>query len=561
MLRNTFYILTALAVLWGALLPATGSAQQRVPIQFLSVAPDAVTRETDQKLLDYLRRKIPLTFEKQELNYDTAIQTLKEWDAEKQGPLLARVTPYAFVVAEMLGANMDVLGTYLSKRSKRVTSENYLVVHKSFGYERADKPEDFVRHVENEKTQSLDFIQLLKTREIPARFVYSSKFSTSSHFLPSLFFKENGIFSLSPLPQGKPRFITITSAAPETATTGADLIPLIKEQQAEFAAVRESVKIRWEADEDLKFIKMPYSTPNDLLVVILPFSPQIREQMLEALRKMEDTDINEGDILKWEDFNASPRARKSLAHLRNLAQSPPHAVVVNIRKSQKDDSGITEKQLEAARQAVRLFGREMALFEEDYHSAFDILWTLDTRHDGALSLTSTIMDSGLTQEFPLSYRPGDMASLTSRIRWIIDNKIHRIRYVWPFDNQAARVIRDIDFQIPAGMSLKVQKINWINFSSNEYTVDTPFNVEVTRSDFNSLELRGKGFPQNDEGRFEFEPLGNVAYRVFLERNPSASNLYKISTKILIGLFGLAALFTLVELILRSKTPGQLKGKT
>lgn len=552
-------ILVALTVLWAAAGIMPAFAQQRVPIQFLSVAPDAAGRLSDQKLMDYLRNKVPVTFEKQEMKYDAAIQTLKEWDAEKQGPLLARVTPYAFVVAEMLGANMEILGTYLSRNSKRVTGESYLVVHQSFGYEKAEAPEEFVRHVENEKTQIEDFIKLLKARKTPARFVYHSKFSTASHFFPSLFFRDHAIFSLAAPPQGQQRFIAIHAASPELAASGSDLIQLIKDQQADFAAVRESVKVQYEADESLKFIKLPYAMPNDLLVVIRPFSREIQDQILETLRKMDNLDLKEGDILKWEDFSANPRARKSLASLRMLAKSSPHPVVVNIRKSQKDDSGIDEKHLEAARQAVRLSGQEMVLFEEDYHSAFDVLWTLEKRHDGSLSLTSTIMDSGLTQEFPLSFRKGDMASLTSQIRWAIDHKMHRIRFVWPYDNDTARVLRDVDFQISAGQPLKVQKINWINFNTNEYIVDTPFNVDVDRSDFNSVELRGKGFPQSEEGKLTFDPLGNVAYRVFLERNPSAGNLYKITTKVLIGLFALAALFTLVELALRSRASRALKG--
>lgn len=551
--------LLALAMLWGFLCPATAAAQERITIQFLSVSPDAATQKSDQALLDYLRNKVPLTFEKQEMNYDEAIQTLKNWDSEKKGPLLARVTPYAFVVAEMLGANMEILGTYMSKKSQGVTGKSFFVVHSTFGYEKPEAPEEFVRHVEDEATQIEDFLNLLKKRENPASFVYHSPFSTSSHFLPSLFFKNHGIYSLSALPKTPQKFITIQGVSPELALTGSDLVPLVKDQKVDFAAVRESHKAQWETDEELKFIPLPYTTPNDLLVVLKPFSREIRGQILETLRKMENMNLKEGDILKWEDFSASPRARKSLAHLRHLAQAPPHPVVVNIRKSQKDESGIDEKHLEAARQAVRLSGNEMVLFEEDFHSAFDVLWTLETRHDGSLSLTSTIMDSGLTQEFPLSFRQKDMANLTSRIRWVIDHKMHRIRYVWPFDRQAARVIRDVDFHIPAGETLKVQKITWIKLSTNEYTIDPPFDVEVTHSDLHSLQLRGKGFPQREDGNFAFEPLGNVSYRVFLERSANAGQMYKITTKVLIGLFGLAALFTLVELLLRTRTPKPPKG--
>ena len=564
MARPQLIFLWALILVWSVVFPGTAVSQQRTPIQFLSVAPDADTKLADQKLLEYLRHKVPVTFEKQEMGYESSIQTLVDWDPEKQGPLLARVTPYAFVVAEMLGANMEIVGTYLNKSSNRVTNDSYFVVHKDFGYEKAEAIEDFTRHIDNPEAQTKDFIEILKQRETPARFVYHSKFSTSSHFLPSLYFKKRGIFSLFTQPKGKQKFITIHSLAPDGIASSSELISIIKGRQADFAAVRGSVKSKFENDADLKFIKLPYSTPNDLLVMVKPFNKlikQIKVQILETIRKMEATDIGEADILKWEDFNASPKARKSLANLRDRAKTTPHPVVINIRKSQKENSGIDEKHLEAARQAVRFSGTEMILFDEDYHSAFDVLWTLETRHDHSILLTSTIMDSGLTQEFSVSYRAGDMVSLASRISWVIDHKMHRIRYVWPFDDDTARVLRDVDFQIPVGQQLKVQKITWSDFNTNEYTVDTPFNVEVTRSDFHSFQLKGKGFPQKEDGKFGFEPLGNVSYRVFLERTPNAGETYKLTTKILIGLFGFAALFTLVEVIIKPKTPSPPKEKS
>ena len=557
MTRLRLIYLCALVLLWGVVFPGTAVSQQRTPIQFLSVASDTDTKRADQKLLDHLRNKAYVTFEKQEMGYESAIKTLVDWDSEKQGPLLARVTPYAFVVAEMLGADMEIVGTYLNKKPNSITNDSYFVVHKEFGYEKTEALKEFVRHLDNQETQTKDFIKILEQRETPARFVYHSKFSTSSHFLPSLFFKQQGIFSLFAQPKGKQKFITIHSLAPDGIGTASELIAIIKSRQADFAAVRGGVKNKFDTDTDLKFIKLPYSTPNDLLVMAKPFNKlvkQIKGQILETIRRMEATDINEGDILKWEDFNASPKARKSLANLRHLAKTTPHPVVINIRKSQKENSGIDEKQLEAARQAVRFSGTEMILFDEDYHSAFDVLWTLETRHDRSILLTSTIMDSGLTQEFSVSYRIGDMESLASRISWVIDHKMHRIRYVWPFDDETARVLRDVDFQIPVGQQLKVQKITWTDFNTNEYTVDTPFNVDVTQSDFYSFQLKGKGFPQKEDGKLGFEPLGNVAYRVFLERTPNAGDTYKLTTKILIGLFGLAALFTLVEVIIKPKTP-------
>lgn len=67
-------------------------------------------------------------------------------------------------------------------------------------------------------------------------------------------------------------------------------------------------------------------------------------------------------------------------------------------------------------------------------------------------------------------------------------------------------------------------------------------------------------PKTEDGKYAFDPLSNVAYRVFLERAPDTGSTYKLITKILIGLFGLAALFTLVEVIIRPKTPDPLKEK-
>lgn len=561
--RRWIYIST-LVLLWSVVFPGITLSQQRTPIQFLSVASDTNTKLADQKLLEYIRHKVPVTFEKQEMGYESSIKTLVGWDPEKQGPLLARVTPYAFVVAEMLGANMEIVGTYLNKQSNSVTSGSYFVVHKDFGYEKTEALKEFSRHLDNPDAQEKDFLDILKLRPTPARFVYHSKFSTSSHFFPSLYFKRQNIFSLFTQPKGKQKYITIHSLEPDGVAASSDLIPIIKNKQADFAAIREGVKNKFDTDSDLKFIKLPFSTSNDLLVMVKPLSKpikQIKDQILESIRRMEATEINEGDILKWEDFNASPKARKALANLRYLAKTTPHPVVINIRNSQKENSGIDETHLEAARQAVRFSGREMVLFDEDYHSAFDVLWTLETRHDRSILLTSTIMDSGLTQEFSVSYRIGDMESLASRISWVINNKMHRIRYIWPFDDETPRVLRDVDFQIAVGQPLKVQKITWRDFNTNEYTLDTPFDVEVIKSDFHSFQLKGKGFPQKEDGKFGFEPLGNVAYRVFLERTPNAGDTYKLTTKILIGLLGLAALFTLVEVIIKPKTPDPLKDKS
>ena len=545
-----FLLLLWVLVLCGP--TATVWAQNKVNVTFLGVALDAETKKADQKLLDYLRGEFPVQFEKRDMEYGVAINTLVQWDSKKQGPLMARVTPYVFVAAELLGADLEILATYISRKTNRPTYHSYFVLHKSFGFQK-DGFKDFVEQLSNPEEQAEELIKYLQKRETPARFIYHSKFSTSSYFLPSLYFKQKGVFSAFNNEQSNQKFIAIHSFKPDQARGSSDLVRLVKDQKAEFAAVWDGTKNKFGSDPDLHFIELPYTIPNDLLVVSRAMDSGLKQKIREAIQAMEVSDINEGDFLKWEDFNSSPKARKALASLRWLAKVPPPAVV-NLRRSHKTEAVIDETQLEAARQAVRLSGTELVLYDEDFHSAFDILWTLEQTHDDAILITSTVMDADLIQEFYISFRKGDMANLTARIGSIIKDKMHRIRYIWPFDNEVPRVLRDVNFKIPVGQKMKAQKITWNNFNNNEYVIDTPFEVEVINSDFHSFQLEGQGFPKKEGGnRFAFDPLSNVAYRVYLVRADDESAVYQIATKIMIGLFSLAALFAFVEVMIRPKT--------
>ncbi len=86
---------------------------------FVGVALDAETARADEKLREYLRAKEGLKFEPRDLEYGAAVDTLVSWDVAEQGPLVARVTPYVYIAAQMLGANLDILGTYVSRRTAR----------------------------------------------------------------------------------------------------------------------------------------------------------------------------------------------------------------------------------------------------------------------------------------------------------------------------------------------------------------------------------------------------------------------------------------------------------
>ncbi|MCH8208782.1 MAG: hypothetical protein IIA62_07015, partial [Nitrospinae bacterium] len=133
--------------------------------------------------------------------------------------------------------------------------------------------------------------------------------------------------------------------------------------------------------------------------------------------------------------------------------------------------------------------------------------------------------------------------LTSRFGTIISNIMHRIRYIWPYDNEKPRVLRDVDFTIPANATIKAQKITWIDYNKNEYVIDTPFDVKALKSDFNSFQLESDGFPRLKNGnKYDFDPMSNVAYRVFLIRATEKKLILQVFTVSLVALFALAAFF-------------------
>lgn len=502
-------------------------AQDNRNVTFIGVALDGKTKLADEKLREYLSSKTALEFETREMEYGVAINTLVNWKAEEQGPVMARVTPYVYVVAEMLGADLEILGTYLSKKTGKTTYNSYFVVKKSFY---------------SGKVEQGNFVQHLKNLETPAKFIYHDKFSTSSYFLPSLYFRQNKIFSIRSPDADHQKFIAIQSSKAEGISSSTGLVSLIQHDQADFAAVWDGTKIKFDNDPDLLFMQLPYAIPNDLLVFSKSKGKKLKKKILKAINEMQTDEIDVGDFLKWIDFQHAPLARKSLASLRWLAKVPPPPVTVKIRRDH-NDALITEKHLEAAKQALRLSGTELILYDDDYHKTFDVLWTLKKTHDNSLIISSEFVAAGIKQEFPISFKNDDMVSLTSRIGHIIANRMHRIRYIWPYDNEKPRVLRDVDFTLPANAAIKAQKITWIDYNKNEYIIDSPFDVKALKSDFNSFQLESDGFPKLKNGnKYDFDPMSNVAYRVFLIRTTKEKLLIQVFTVSLVTLFALAAFF-------------------
>src|SRR5687767_15029910 len=96
-------------------------------ITYLEVALDEETRRADEKLRRYLSTQTGSAFvSERPLEYGAVVNRLASWRPEK-GYFMARATPYAFVAAEMLGAQLDGLATYVSTATGGTTYHSYFV--------------------------------------------------------------------------------------------------------------------------------------------------------------------------------------------------------------------------------------------------------------------------------------------------------------------------------------------------------------------------------------------------------------------------------------------------
>ena len=107
---------------------------------FIGVEADADDANADRELISYLKREVALrpevatqsqlTISQQTYGYELVVEKLAGW-SQGDGAFLARTTPYVYVAAEMLGADLDVLATYRSKATNATTYRSYFVVNRS----------------------------------------------------------------------------------------------------------------------------------------------------------------------------------------------------------------------------------------------------------------------------------------------------------------------------------------------------------------------------------------------------------------------------------------------
>ncbi len=521
------------------LLLAASAAIAQDRVTFFGFAPDAEYKQADSKLCSYLQGATHAIVERRlPDSYVDAISGVVDWN-RRDGAYLARLTPYAYVAAEMLGADFEILATYQSRATSSRTYHSYFVVNR-------DKYREAMQVSGEAKPNLADLREYLRRRQTPspAKFVYHDKFSTSSYFLPSLYFRAQRIFAMAAAAEN----LIAIDIEKLAAKSSSALVEEVAQGNADLAAVWDGTKTKYEKTPDLLekfagrvyFIQLPEVLPNDLLVASSWMEPALKEKIRGAIRGMKGNaanQINVGDFAWWDDIADASDAREALAGLRREAAAAPAPVPVRVEEA-KDP--VLQKYVQAARQAVRLSGTEFVLFDPDFHKHVDVIWTLKLVHDGAVDLTSDFRHSGIpSQRFSISFTSPE--DLTVRIGALIHSRIHRIRYVWPYEDRIPTVIRDVDFAIPASSRVKAQKISWIDPGRNEFTEGGIFDVEVRSADFYKFQLKDTSFAKTPNGvTLDFEPMSNIAYRVILVR-PSLESLWlKVLTGAFVALLALAA---------------------
>jgi ABC-type phosphate/phosphonate transport system substrate-binding protein len=517
------------AVLFGWI-SVSGVAQERVT--FIGVALDQETRLADRKLQDYLYRKTDLDFAPEELEYETVIDRLANWKTD-EGNYVARVTPYVYVAAEMLGARFEIIGTYISAATGARIYHSYFVVNRS----RFPAPPALP-----------DVLRFLNDHS-PARFVYHSRFSTSSYFVPSLYFRSNKVFNMSESTAS----VTAIRSEKIPENSSSRLVQMVANGEADLAAVWDGTKNKFgetgnqyaEYGSRVYFVQLPTPIPNDLIVCSLSLDPDVKSRLRAAVEKMGPDEIAVGDFRTWNSIRDATEARAALADLRWSARQSIAPVTVDIRMDKHSGSTpAAARLLEAARQAVRLSGTEFVLFDEDFHERIDAIWTLQPTHDGAILLRSSLPGSQIKdQVFQISFQ--NTEDLTKRIVYLINSGMHRIRYVWPYSGTTAVVIRDMAFSLASGDPARVQQISWLDQERNDYRSGPITQARISEADFYKYRVDSELFG-GKHSETAFDPLSNVSYRVYLLRGSGESPVFRALTATLLLLLLLAAVAAVFE---------------
>ncbi len=478
-------------------------------LAFVGVALDLETRQADRKLQELLVAKAGVSFAPEELEYEEVIKRLSNAKAG-EAPFLARATPYVLVAAELLGADLEVLGTYVSTATGRTTYRSHFVVSRK-AFPAVPDLAGVYSHLRQQRS----------------RFAYHSAFSTSSFFLPSLYFREQKLFHM---PENTESLWAIDAVRIQE-NSSSRLVDQVANGEADIAAVWDGTRAKAEKAGKagaVHFVPLPTLLPNDLLVCSRTLDPRVKAALRQALQAMGPQEIAIGDFLTWRLFDEQTEARKALADLRWLARERTAPVTVEVRMA-KGEEGHPEadRLLEAVRQAVRLSATELVPYDKDFHQHVDYAWSIDPVHDGALVLHSAVPGfDAPPQAFRLSYRGSD--DLTRRLISVVHTRLHRIRTLWPYSSNPPIVLRDMALALPAGHVVEARRITWLDPERDKFRAGTAFRARIERSDYFRFELNGDDL-KNGGGARDLDPLSNETFRVLLTNPQEERLIFRVLT--------------------------------
>jgi len=550
MVIGRFAFVVAAASIGIGMLSAHSANAQTSPARFLTVDQGADELKADEVLANRLGRQ--LVESPEQLSYEAVINALLD-DARRGKPLartggvVARVTPYAFVVAEMRGAKVELLATCNSRSTGRTVTNAFMVV-----------PESPFAGATPTLEQVLDHLKALSDAERPARFIYHNKYSTSSYFLPSLLFRARRVFGFGDR-TSNPAGVTTIAVERNATPSSSDLIRAVATQ----AGGRETIASVWtgtrsgfadptskhylEFGKKVRFVPIPADLPCDLLVATRKVSDATKNAITAKLEQRHPIgpDAPGSDVdtwVQWSNVDAEG-ARRALSELRRQAGSSTLPVVVDVQPN--SSSPVDGELLDAARLAIRRAGTELVDRSEyfDYYKKSDIRWELERIHDGAVRLTVRyenfrLDNAEVTQQFDVSYQaPSD---LTRRLVSLIHARLHRIRPVWLYNDSAPTVLRDVEFDI--AKRVPFQEIQWYEPQRNEYRLKGESRVaNVEKEETFEIQLAAAEFPRRPDNRsLDFEPMGRQAFRVLLMRVTPERTLFRALTIAFVVLLVLGA---------------------
>jgi hypothetical protein len=520
------------------MLSVHGATAQTTPARFVTVDQGADELKADEALAHGLG--IQLIGSPEQLSYEAVINALLD-DARGDKPLartggvVARVTPYAFVVAELRGAKVELLATCLSRSTGKTTTNAFMVV-----------PESPFAGATPTLEQVLDHLKTLSDAERPARFVYHNKYSTSSYFLPSLLFRARRVFGLDDRASNRAG-VTAIAVERNDSPSSSDLIRAVA-----VGTSGETIASVWngprsgfadptskqydEFGKKVRFVQLPDDLPCDLLVATRKVDARTKDAItarLEALPPL-GPDSPGSDVHAWVPWSSvkAEGARRALSELRRQAGSSTQTVVVDVQSN--PSSPVNGDLLDAARLAIRRAGTELVDRSQyfDHYKKSDIRWELERIHDGAVRLTVRyenfrLDDAEVTQQFDVSFlAPSD---LTRRLVSIIHSRLHRIRPVWLYNDTSPTVLRDVDFDVATRVPF--QELQWYEPQRNDYRLEGESRVaNVEKAEAFEIQLATAEFPRRADNRnLDFEPMGRQGFRVLLMRVTPERTLFRALT--------------------------------